>query len=169
MSTTNDPTTNETTLSRDEPRSQTFEDLDGHEWTVALNFITLREIKKLGVDLGVVEKLGPVWAKILSEDELALRVIWQAVEKSDETSEDDWLGRMDGETLEAARDALLGAIENFSPAKRVMIAASAAKVHEKYREAIAEAATRISSLTDETIQRAMKKLRQRPPGRKQSK
>jgi hypothetical protein len=136
---------------------------------VALNFITLREIKELGVDLGVVEKLGPVWAKILSEDELALRVIWQAVEKSDETSEDDWLGRMDGETLEAARDALLGAIENFSPAKLGMIRASAAKIQESYQRAIVETTLEISNLTDETIERAKKKLRQRPPGRKRSK
>ena len=155
-----------TTFNPDSPRSNQFQDKAGQSHAIELNYALLRPIKALGVDLGNLEELGAVWGKLLLDDDLALRVVWLALGRSGQP-EEDWLATMDGGTLEAAREALLGALENFTPAKRQMIAAGAAKIHEQYKKAIAETVQRIEAITDETIQRAMKKLNQKPPGTRQ--
>jgi len=134
----------------------TFQDTEGRTWTVELDFAKLRKIKK-HADLGNVEQIGRTWAEILSDDQKALSVIWLAIDA--DTSEEEWLAAMNGETLEAARDALLAAIMSFTPpSKQEMVKAAAAKVHQKYREAIAEATRMIESLTDETTQQALEAL-----------
>jgi hypothetical protein len=139
----------------------TFTDTQGRTWTIELDFAKLRRIKKSGVDLGNVELIGRTWAEVLSDDQKALSVIWLSLDT--ETSEDEWLAAMNGATLEAARDALLAALMSFTPpSKQDMVKAAAAKVHQKYREAIAAATHQIETLTDETTQQALEALGMSP-------
>lgn len=153
------------TTDRTPVNNNQFDDKSGRTWTINLTFGILRTIKSLGVDLGNLEQLGPVWGKILIDDELALSVVWKAIAATD-ISEDDWLSQMDGGTLEAAREALLGALRNFSPAKQAMIAAGAAKIHENYLKAIDTATEKIEKLTDEVVQRAMNRLNGKQSGKR---
>jgi hypothetical protein len=130
--------------------NNTFTDTQGRTWTVELDFSKLRKIKK-HADLGNIEQIGRTWAEILSDDQKALDVIWLAI--GADIAEDEWLAGMNGDTLEAARDALLAALMDFTPpSKQDMVKAAAAKVHQKYREAIQEATRLIETLTSETVE-----------------
>lgn len=142
------------------PEPNSFTDLSGQSHQIELSFRSLRAIKVCGVDFGKIDQVGVAWAAILADDELALRVIRAALGDA-APSEAEWLAQMDGATLEAAREALLGALINFSPAKRQMIAAGAAKIQQKYQQAIDEATTRIENLTDESIDRAERQLQRK--------
>ncbi len=127
-----------------------FDDTHGRTWSIELDFAKLRKIKK-HADLGNIEQIGRIWAEILSDDQKALAVIWLTLDA--DISEDQWLAAMNGETLEAARDALLAALMDFTPpSKQDMVKAAAAKVHQKYQEAIQEATRLIETLTNETIE-----------------
>lgn len=135
--------------------SQTFQDKTGREWTPQLDFIRLREIKKLGSDLGDVANSGRVWADILYDDDKALRVLWATLDPGDVT-EDEFLAAMDGETLEAARQALREVWVSFTPPpKRGMLNQGMEAVNKAYLEIMNQATERIREGTEEAIANAL--------------
>jgi hypothetical protein len=140
-----------------------FKDINGTEWSPSLNFAKLDTIRtKAKVDLGDVEKLGHTWARILSDDALALKVVWLSIDA--DMTEQEWLAAMDGECLQQAVESLLDAIKLFTrPAKRGMIEEGAAAVHRAYLQAISQAEAEIRKATLETTENARQALGTVPP------
>ena len=120
----------------------------------------LREIRKrTQLDFGEIEKFAESWAHVLSDDQKALAAIWVGISDRCDLSEDEWLAAMDGDSLEAGCDALLAAVRNFTrPLKRGMIDAGAAKIHQRYKQAIQAAERTIEAITTETTKAAIERL-----------
>jgi hypothetical protein len=144
----------------------TFTDKAGREWTLELDYLKLREIRSnTGLDFGEAEKVAKYFAEMLASDTLALQVIWLTL--SDRTagvSEDEFLKAMDGERLEAAREAFLAAVLNFiPPLKKRMVEEGAVVLMKRYKEAIHQVTTTIREVTDLTTQTALNRLGIMPP------
>jgi hypothetical protein len=115
---------------------QTFTDKSGRTWLLELNFANARQIRtELQVDFGFAEGFAQTWGGLLYDEQKLLAVVWRLIKPAaGELTEDEWLANMDGERLEAAREALLHAIENFTqPLKRELITTSTAKMMQVWR------------------------------------
>lgn len=139
-----------------------FSDRKGREYFPRLDFVKLRRIREIGVDLGNVEELGKAWAGLLVDDLKALDVIWLASRRDDITA-DDFQSAMDGDTLEAAREALRQAIVNFTPpARRATAEVATQKVMEGYLAAVADAERQVREIVATGLENA-KQHGMRPP------
>jgi hypothetical protein len=144
----------------------TFTDTAGREWHLALDYQKLRAIRSAtGLDFGETERVAEHWSRILASDTVALDVIWIALaDRTAGVSQDQWLSAMDGQRLEAAREALLAAIINFTPPlKKGMVEEGAVVVMKRYKEAIQQAEATIRELTEATTKAALDRLGIAPP------
>lgn len=131
-----------------------FTDIKGREWFPQFDFVKLRQIREIGVDLGNVELIGQTWAKLLLDDLKSLDVIW-LVAGRDGTTADDFQAAMDGDTLEAAREALRQAIVNFTPpARRATVEAATAGVQQAYLTACLETTEKVTKIIADGVQNA---------------
>jgi hypothetical protein len=137
-----------------------FNAADGREWQIELDYGLLRLLRKTpGVDFGVPEKFGEVWADLLLNDDRALKVLWRCVEQDADVSEDEWLSSMDGEALEAGLRALAAAVVNFTPPRRrLMIVETIKQIDAGILKAIEAATTNVRELTDERAKAAIEAL-----------
>ncbi|MGD9632651.1 MAG: hypothetical protein AB7I57_18315 [Pirellulales bacterium] len=145
----------------EDPQRRTFADGEGREWQLELDFDTCDELRQqLKIDFGDVKGFTQTWAEILWDDQLALRLLWFLVrERAEGVEEKAWRKSMNGERLEAARDALLAAVFFFTPpTKRQMVANATTGVMDFYRAAIREAEVEIEGVVTDTIAR-FKKVR----------
>ncbi len=146
-----------------------FHDTQGREYFPALDYARLLAIRQAGVDLGHVEQFGKTWARLLVDDLKSLDVIWIAIAglvdgqpaaavklNGERLTFADWLAAMNGEALDAAREALGVAIVNFTPPlRRGTIQQSLLAVTRAHREAMAEAEQNIQTVLDERLARAL--------------
>jgi hypothetical protein len=160
-----------------------YTDAKGREWHLALSFVKLRTIRdQIGVDLGKLQNIGRAWAELLFDDEKSLEAVWIAIDpKPDdcctadsafcyieneipEITHDDWLAAMDGPLLDRARDALKGAIENFTqPLKRNLLLQGMGGVDEGYKLILAEAENQVRKGTAAAVARATAAVRRGRP------
>jgi len=143
----------------DDPQQRTFTDGSGNEWQLELDFDTCDEIRReFKVDFGDVKGFTQTWAGILWDDQLSLKLLWFLLRgRAGDVDEKQWRKAMNGERLEAARDALLAAVFFFTPpAKRQMLANATTGVMDFYRQAIREAEGEIESVVKDTITRFKK-------------
>lgn len=149
-----------TTQSND-PAEREFTDLDGTQWALRLDYDNTEVIRdELNVDLGDVQNFAKVWGGLLFDDRLFLRVLWRVVyRQAGETSEKDWLSKIDGTVLESAHEALLAAIFFFTPpSKQSLVKKATDSVMRIYRHAIGEAELEIEKVTNQATSRALKAL-----------
>lgn len=134
----------------------TFQDNKGREYFPALDFAKLRVIReRTGLDFGNLEEFGLAWATVLISADKANAALWVSISDRAGITEDEWLGAMDGDSLEAGCDALLEAVKNFTrPHQRGMIDAGAARIHREYKATIAKATAMIEQETNQVTQRA---------------
>lgn len=97
----------------------TFKDSDGKEWQLRITFGAAKAIKeKCGIDIGIDKDLQ----RLFGERELFLNVIelllTEQLVKAN-VSDEYLLNAFDGETWQAASDALLAEICFFSPNRQV--------------------------------------------------
>lgn len=140
----------------EDPARRQFTDGDGRQWPLRLDFDAVDEIRdQFQIDFGDVVHYTQQWAQLLWDDQLSLKLIWFLIrDNAGDVTEKSWRKSMDGERLEEARDALLGAIFFFTPPTKKQLAIKAtASVTDFYRQAIREAETKMAQTVDETIER----------------
>ncbi len=155
------------------PETQTnppakFSDLKGHEWSVRLDFAGLHRIREgCDVDLGDVERMAQTWADLLYDDQKALKAVWLAIKPTAEAQQatlDSFLEQMDGETLQAALEALGNAVISFTqPRKRGMVEKAIRGVVEGMAKAVAQAELKIEQVVNSTTAEALEALGTLPP------
>jgi hypothetical protein len=134
-----------------EPR---FTDRIDREWKVSLDYPRQRTIKtKEGIDFGDTGKFGTNWVELMQNEWKCLNVIWLAVSEAPADADfDSFLSAMDGERLEAARDALFAALVQFaSPRQREMLVKGHERLMRSYGQALAKAIETLSDLETEEI------------------
>lgn len=131
-----------------------FSDTKAREWFPHLDFAKLRRIREIGVDFGNAEQIGRIWAELLLDDLKSLDVIWLAVSR-DGTTADDFQAAMDGDTLEAAREALRQALINFTPpARRATVEAATAGVQQAYLTVCRETTEKVTKIVAAGVENA---------------
>lgn len=146
--------------SNSEPANR-FKDLSGREWVLELNRGKMLRIRaELDVDLGDVEQLGRTVAKLLHDDDLLVDVLWATLaDRAGDVTLADFNEQLDGETIEAAKDALIEAVYFFTqPGKRALMRKATTALMETYRKAIAEAETRVEKAMRDATERASNRL-----------
>lgn len=122
-----------------------FTDLDGRTWDVAPNFSTFSAIaEKHRLSLTSPEKFADGWARLLSDDRLALQVVWTAVEDSAngaESKEFEFEAVMDGTRLSEGLSALLDALCECCPRHAAV-----------YREAVTLLESRMNAAMEHSIE-----------------
>lgn len=164
----------------------TFNDLAGDEWRLELSFAGLARIKaRTGLDFGDLKQIGRAWSLTLFDDLLAIEAVWIALGGSDGADDAavamvkgesvtklDFLENVDGVVLNAAREALREAIENFTPPlKRTILQEGLGAVNETFRQLLTEAAAEVRAATQPAIAKAMSLYRSgklAPSGREYS-
>lgn len=149
----------------EQPEARQFADRERRSWELRLDFDRLDEIRaQFDIDLGDVQQFTKTWARLLWDDQLALRVIWHLVsDQADELSEKDWRKTLDGKILERALDALLAAVFFFTPPARLeLLRKATARMIELYREAIDEGEKAVEMEFEDMIDRYQQS--QKPPG-----
>jgi hypothetical protein len=127
----------------------TFEDMQGREWEVAVNFDTLDRIaEETKLSFGNLQKLPEIWAKLLLEDVLAIDVIWLSlVREDDQLTKKDWLKNMDGKALAKALDAFEAAFcLHVGTAKAKVVTKTLAKIRKGFDQAINKALANIDKV-----------------------
>lgn len=138
-----------------------FTDLTGREWVLELNRGKMLRIRtELDVDFGNVEQFGKVWAKLLADDDLLVDVIWATLaDRRGALTLDQFQNALDGQVLEAAKDALLEAVFFFTqPGKRALIRKATSALMTAYRQAIAEAEMNLEKAMNDATKRASDRL-----------
>jgi hypothetical protein len=132
-----------------EPR---FTDKNGREYTVIFDFPRAIAIKKkCNLDFTDKKAFGSNWLKLYEDGYTALAVLWEAIDKGPDANFDDFCRVMDGERLDAARDALFAAIVEFSsPREREWLAKAHGTFIRGYTKAIDEAVWIIHELGTES-------------------
>lgn len=131
-----------------------FSDTKGREWFPQLDFAKLRRIREIGVDFGNAEQIGRTWAELLLDDLKSLDVIYLAASR-DGTTADDFQAAMDGDTLEAAREALRQALVNFiPPARRATVETATKGVMEAYLTACRQTTERVAQIVADGVENA---------------
>jgi len=135
-----------------------FKDCKGREWTFRLTVGSLAEVREVaGVDLGAaLRSEGAVAELLFSNPETLVKVFWallyeQARDREHQVDPETFARGFDGPALEAATEALLGAIADFFPRSRV-------------GRAIRENLTQTLERMDQTIIEAMTSTSNRPAG-----
>jgi hypothetical protein len=149
------PTTNPPSSEKPQAR---FTDRKGREWFLELDYAKARKIKtELRVDLGNLVDFANTWARLLGDDEKLIAVVWAAIgDAAGETTFDEFEASLDGEAVEAAKDALEAAVFFFTrPSKRGLIREGAVAVTRGYRKAIAEATANVKTATEEMLSRSL--------------
>ncbi len=132
-----------------------FKDSAGREWSLAINVPVMKRVQeRTGVHLG---KLFNDDCKLLQEvtsDAITFGAVLHAMiepqAKAAGVDEDSFLEALDADAIESAGDALLAAVQDFSPSRmRPLIAALRTKGQELATLAgagMAEAATKIEAM-----------------------
>ena len=96
----------------------TFNDREGMEWPLTLTIGNVQEIKQsTGVDIGDLQ--GGAMVKIASDPAKLGAMLWILCEKQAHLAkieEEQFVDRLDGDSVDQAVDAIGGAIVNFTPA-----------------------------------------------------
>ena len=149
-----------TNPSNSEPVNR-FTDLTGREWVLELTRGKgLRMRAELAVDIGDVENFGKTWARLLIDDDKFVAVLWATIaDRRGELTLEEFNDALDGETIEAAKDAFLEAVYLFTqPGKRALFRKATTALQETYRTAIAEAETKVQAAMREATARASSRL-----------
>lgn len=104
---------------------QSFKDKEGREWRIELTIWSARQVKQeTGGEIDLVNADRNESLKLLSLDaDLLCSVIWtliaeQANAKNPPITDRDFWQSMTSESIEAAADALMGAVTDFFPPRR---------------------------------------------------
>jgi hypothetical protein len=101
-----------------ETKTPAFKDSTGHEWRLALSIGLARQIKnELGVDFGRIED-GRVFAELGADPYTLAQVLWLFVESQATAAgvtPETFAESLDGDALERATEAVLGAVVLFTP------------------------------------------------------
>ena len=139
------------------PDQPTFQDRQNRTWKLTLDFVKLRAIRdKTAIDFGDLANFPNAWASFIYDDSAALDAVWVAIHPSPAPAmTDDWLGAMDGECLEAAREAMHEALVFFIPPKKRQTLEQAIKSVEK---GMAMAMEQAEKKIDQALTEAMEKF-----------
>jgi hypothetical protein len=129
-----------------------FTDRNGREWELSLDFPKVYAIKKkIGLEISNVETFGRNWVDLMQHDDKALDAVWLAAsDKPKDSDFDSFLAGMDGERLDAARDALFAAVVKFSPPRqRKLIEKAHQRLMRGYSHAMKQAEQKIQAIGSE--------------------
>jgi isopropylmalate/homocitrate/citramalate synthase len=137
---------------------QIIKDTAGREWTLSLTIGTAKRLKAAGVfDLEALANSKQPAKEILPliETPYAVAAFWVAVTAKDreerKVSEEDFLDAIDGDTVEAARDAIVKEIADFFPNSRALMLAAMNRSKEIEAKKITQAIEKLTTATDEEI------------------
>ena len=97
----------------------TFKDNSGREWSVNLDGPTIREVRKLGIDLAAVD--GSASEKLRDDPVLLVDSLWvicRAQAQAVRVTDSDFGKSLVGDAIEFATEALIEAINDFFPSRR---------------------------------------------------
>lgn len=124
-----------------------FKDSKGREYDCKVSLATAIELKKIGVDIGH-HLDGKLWQQLSEDPALLVTTLAMACAdslKSHGIDEMELASSLDGDSLDAASEALLDAITDFSPPR---VRAAIRKVMDKSNQAMNLATDRLNQAVD---------------------
>ena len=149
-----------------EKPTPTFSDVDGRTWQLRLTIGNVRRIRDAaGVDFANITD-GKVFLELGADVEKFARVLWVLCEQQAEFHQLDpekFVEAFDGATIDAAAEALIAAILNFTRASmraplQTVIQAALSSRQKSLTEVASLASYRVAQLADQATEKARLEL-----------